>query len=96
MNIVNIKIVDPTYRELARALKDLRFINKSTADIFRYVHEKTDTVITLPMKADHEIVERASYAAMTYIMEWKGLIKNRDALGQIIEKNRLIEQGTAA
>ncbi|MEK7257762.1 MAG: hypothetical protein AAB316_23595 [Bacteroidota bacterium] len=96
MTTVNIKIIDPTYAELAKALKNLGFKNQSTEDTFRYAHKKTGVVCTLPMKPDHAIVERGSYAHLTLVMEWYGLIKDRDELGQIIEINRRIEQFAAA
>ena len=96
MRTVNIKIIDPTYGELAKALKSLGFKDKSKDDTFWYVHEGKNAWIRLPMKDNHEIVERTSYAAFTFVLEGKGILNDRDALGHIIEKNRLIKEATRA
>ena len=89
MNTVRLKIKDVTYAELARVLKDLKFVDKSSKDTFRFEQEDSGMHVLLPAGEKEEFVQRAYFAAITFQLEWRGLIAYRDQLGEMIESNRV-------
>ena len=90
------KDMTPTYGELATALKKLKFVDKSTSAAFVYVHEATDSIVLLPLKAENENVLVDHFASLSYILEGRGVIDHQYDIGKMIEKARLQEQRAAA
>ena len=90
------KDMEPTYEELAKALKKLKFIDKSTSDTFVYINKKFDSIILLKKGRVKDLVHKANFASMSWGLEEQGVFKHEHDLGKMIEKFRLEEQAAAA
>ena len=88
--------MEPTYNELATALKKLGFANKSTSDTFVYENKKYGAIVILPMGSDTERVHKANFASLSCGLEEQGVLKHEHDLGKIIEQMRLSEKTAAA
>jgi hypothetical protein len=90
------KDMEPTYGELALALKKLKFDNESSQDSFRYAHKKSGAIVLLSLRPDDAKVHKAKFAALSFNLEEFGVLKHEHDLGKLIEQMRLAEQQPAA
>lgn len=88
--------MEVNYKELKAALSFLKFMDKSTKDFFVFYNEQYDAMVLLPLKEDKAVVDKAYFAAITYILTGKGVIQDRNILAKIIENHRLIYQKVLA
>ena len=79
--------MEPTYKDLAQALKKLNFKDKSTKELFVYVNEEFDSIVVLNLKSNLELVHKAHFAALSHQLEQQGVIKHQFDLGKMIEKD---------
>jgi|GEM_PF-6748858 len=82
------KDLDITYGELAKALIRLNFKNNSTEKVFAYVNQKYDAIVLLPMKKETEMVDKAQFASISFVLTGKGLINEQDELAKWVEHYR--------
>ncbi len=80
--------ISATYGEVVMALKKLGFQDASTSEQFRFVNEKHNSEIKLPIKPLETPFFKADLIGYSYILYMQGIIKHRDDLAKRIEKNR--------
>jgi hypothetical protein len=81
--------ISATYGEVVLALKKLGFQDISTPEQFRFVNEKHNSEIKLPIRPLDTAFFKADLIGYSYILYMQGVIKHRDDLAKRIEKNRL-------
>lgn len=63
-----------TFRTFDLILRELGFRGGRTSEGFRvYVHDPTDTVVTLPRGADDDRLPSYHVSANRYILDWRGV-----------------------
>jgi hypothetical protein len=77
-----------SYGEVASALTKLGFVDASTSELFRFVHEQHNSDIKLPARPLETPFSKANMIGYSYILYMQGVIKHRDDLAKRIEKNR--------
>jgi hypothetical protein len=90
------KDMEPTYGELAEALRKLHFVDKSNERSFFYVHKKSGAEVLLILKAVSEKVHKAHFASLSWNLEEFGVLQHEHDLGKLIEQMRLTEKQPAA
>ena len=90
------KDLEPTYNELAKALKKLGFKNRSTEELWAYANEKTGSIVVLPLKSDNDPVHKANFASLSWTLEGQGVLQHEYDLGKLIEQMRLAEKQPSA
>ena len=83
------KEIDVTYGEVAEALGQLGFIDKSTQDYFLLVNESTKSEVRLPYRPKDALFPKINSLGFSNILFMQGIIKHPDNLIKMIEKNRL-------
>ncbi len=81
--------MEPLYAEVAWGLEQLGYLDKSTDKIVRFINEKEDHMVLLPLKQPHESLHRARFAAVCSELEHMGIIEHMDDLGKMIKEKRL-------
>ena len=89
MDLRELKIQQFTYEELAEALTDLGFKNRSNKKFFIYQHEPTGAVIHLPLTKLQSLVKPVYYADIVFRLIWHKITAYKLALIDIIEVNRV-------
>lgn len=84
------KEMDITYGELAQALRQLGFKDKSDAEIFHF--EKAKFWIRLRQNHPTAFVPKAHIAANSTSLWYAGIIEEWEDLAKLVEKNRQQEQ----
>jgi hypothetical protein len=78
-----------TYGEMIEVLTKLGYYQEFDGKNNRYVNEKHDSWVLLPVKSPDEILERAYLAAYSSRLYLQGVIKEEESLVYMIQKNRL-------
>ena len=78
-----------TYGEVAEALLQMHYQDKSDEQYFLFTNEKYDAEIRLPIRPLDTPFFKANLMAFSNIMYMKGVIKHPDDFAKRIEKNRL-------
>ena len=82
------KDMEPTYGELAEALKKLNFEDRSYDTHFLFINDEFDAIVLLPLKHPNAKVHRAHFAGFSMTLEHKGVLEHMFDLGKMIEKTR--------
>ena len=92
------KEIEISYRELANALLRLGYHKAASDKYFRYINNEhnSDIILPLPRKSDEEKVNKAYFVALSYNMEWKGVLNHMDDLAKMIERDRETTQAATA
>lgn len=87
------KEMDLTYREVAQTLLRLGYQDRSDEQNFRFTNEKfkSEVELPLPKNGGEEFVQKALIVGFTYIMAWKGVLKDMDDFAKMVERERLQE-----
>lgn len=90
--------MEVSYRELASALMRLGYRNATNEKYFRFINDEFDSVILLqlPRKSEEEKVNKANFVALSWNMEWKGVLDDMDDLAKMIERDRETAQAATA
>jgi len=96
MKIIDFKVKRVTYEELAKALINLGFEDKSDKKYFRFFHQKKDTKVLLPQGKKTAILDKTPLAATALILKGRNIIKKTIVLEQLIERNRILAQEVVA
>ena len=83
------KEMDVTYGEVATALIQLGFKDKSTQESFLLVNETTKSEVRLPYRSMDALFPKINTLGFSNILFMQGIIKHPDNLVKMIEKNRL-------
>jgi hypothetical protein len=81
--------VPVTYGEMNEVLIKLGYRQEFDGKNNRYVNDKHDSFVLLPVKSADEILERAYVAAYSSRLYGQGVIKEEESLIHKIQKNRL-------
>ncbi len=90
------KKIQPTYRELAKALSLLRLKEMSNERVFVFKDSKEEVVVQLPNGSPDTNVHMARFIALSYNLADLGIIAQAHDLGRMVEKMRLAEQQPAS
>ncbi len=90
------KDMEPTYGELAYALRKLGFVDNSTSDTFVYINKKFNAIVLLPLGDKDDNVHKANFASLSWGLEEQGVLEHEYDLGKMIEQMRLTEKQAAA
>ena len=80
--------VPVTYGEMIEVLTKLGYHQEFDGKNNRYVHEKEDSFLLLPVNSPDEILERAYVAVYSSRLYLQGIIKQEESLIHMIQKNR--------
>jgi hypothetical protein len=83
------KDLEPTYEELAKALKSLNFEDKSNDKAFIFIEKKSGAEVILPMNREIKVVHKAKFASLCWGLEEFGVLHHEHDLGKLIEQYRL-------
>jgi hypothetical protein len=83
------KEIAPTYQEVAQALKQLGYQEKTDSEHFLFVNDAHQSEVKLPARPYDAPFLKANLAGFSYLLFMQGVIKDPDNLAKLIEKNRL-------
>ena len=78
-----------TYGEMIETLTKLGYHRQLDGNINRFINEKYNSEIKLPVRELDETVERIYVAAYSYRLYLQSVIKKEEDLIKMIQKNRL-------
>ncbi len=81
--------VPVTYGEMIEVLTKLGYILEFDGKSNRYVNEKHDSMVLLPVGAPDEILDKVYVAVASFRLYLQGVIKEEESLIHMIQKNRL-------
>lgn len=82
MNYPNIELIDITYHEFETVLKELKFKNISDEKRFRMYNEEYDADVILPVGKKDDLIPKAYYQGITFILFWKDVIEKRSGINE--------------
>lgn len=81
--------VPVTYGEMIEVLTKLGYHQESDGKNIRYVNEKQESFVILPVRSPDEILEKSYIAIYSSRLYLQGIIKEEESLIHMIQKNRL-------
>jgi hypothetical protein len=81
--------VPVTYSEMIEVLTKLGYHQEFDGKVNRYVNEKHDSMVLLPVGAPNETLDKLHVAVASFRLYLQGIIKEEESLIYMIQKNRL-------
>ncbi len=84
-----------TNRELMKVLTQIGFRNESNEEDFRFVNDKYNSIIVLPVRPLDEAVQRIYMAGYSYQLYLQGVIRDEENLVKKVLQNRAKSKNVA-
>jgi hypothetical protein len=81
--------VPVTYGEMIEVLTKLGYSQEFDGKANRYVNEKHNSMVLLPVGAPDEILDKLHVAIASFRLYLQGVIKEEESIIQMIQKNRV-------
>ena len=78
-----------TNAEFIQVLTKLHYRKDSVDNHYRFVNEKYNSIVILPIRPLEEAVQKVHLAAYTFRLYLQGVIKEEEEILKMVEKNRL-------
>ncbi len=93
MTISNIyKDITITNAEFIQVLTKLHYHKNTEGDYYRFVNDKYNSVVILPVEPLEKPVQKVHLATYTFRLFLQGVIKQQEDIIQMVEKNRSKEK----
>jgi hypothetical protein len=84
------KNLEITYQEFETALLKLGYRKVSKKNATHYILDSHDSIISVShLNTPDKKMNKGEFAAQTYLMEMKGVLKEKDDIAKMIEQERL-------
>ncbi len=84
-----------TNRELMKVLSQIGFRDESNEEDFRFVNDKYNSIIVLPVRPLDEAVQRMYLASYSYQLYLQGVIRDEENLVKKVLQNRAKRKNVA-
>lgn len=82
-------------REFIKVLTQIGFRDESNEESYRFVNDKYDSIIVLPVSSLDDAVRRIDIAGYSYQLYMQGVIKDEENLVKKVLKNRQKKENLA-